>query len=139
MLISGLDFDSLAEGTTVLSVVSDLVNSIDENVKLLDCKRLRSKATNSYINKVIVSFTSVVTRDKIINKSKLFLKGKGIFINPDLTKIQMELDYKLRQEKKRLFSNLSEEDRTKFSLYIKGRTIFKYDKINKTHSEYKEI
>ena len=51
----------------------------------------------------------------------------------------MELDYKLRQEKKRLFSNLSEEDRTKFSLYIKGRTIFKYDKINKTHSEYKEI
>ena len=67
MLISGLDFDSLAEGTTVLSVVSDLVNSIDENVKLLDYKRLRSKATNSYINKVIVSFTSVVTRDKIIN------------------------------------------------------------------------
>ena len=53
----------------------------------------------------------------LINESKLLLKGKGIFINTDLTKIQIELDYKLRQEIKRLFSNLSEEDRT-ISHYI---------------------
>ena len=73
---------------------------MDDNIKLTDCKRLKNKATNQWINKVIVSFNSVANRDKIINKSKIIFKGKGIFINPDLTKLQMELEYKLRQEKK---------------------------------------
>ena len=50
----------------------------------------------------------------------------------------MELEYKLRQEKKRLINNLSEEDRNNCSFYIKGKTIFKYDKINKVHSVFKD-
>jgi len=101
VVISGLGFDSFSEGKTVQSVVSDLINSF-----LLDFKSLRSKATNRNNNKVIVSFTSLISRDEIINKYKLLLNGKGIFINSDLTKIQMELECKLRQ-KKGLFSNLS--------------------------------
>ena len=77
-------------------------------------------------------------RDKIINKSEFVLKGRGIFINPDLTQFQMEIEYKLRQEKKRLFTNLSDEDKRYCTLYIKGKSIYKYDKLNKVHSIYKE-
>jgi len=72
---------------------------------LVDCKRLKSKQYNQWINKVIVTFNSVINKDKIINKSRIALKGKGIIINPDLSKLQMELDYKLRQEKKKLIEN----------------------------------
>jgi hypothetical protein len=138
VVISGFNFDTLNDGETVLSVVTGLIQELDNNILLTDCKRLKNKTTNQWINKVIVSFSSVANRDKIINKSKLHFKGKGIFINPDLTKLQMELEYKLRQEKKRLINNLSEEDRNNCSFYIKGKTIFKYDKINKVHSVFKD-
>ena len=53
---------------------------------------MKSKAANSYINKVMVTLNSGACKDKLINKSKSVLKGKGIFINPDLTKLQMEED-----------------------------------------------
>ena len=81
------------EGVTVLSAIFDLISSIDKNINLNDCKRMKSKAANSFINKVIVTLDSVACRDKLINKSKSVLKGKGININPDLTKLQMEADY----------------------------------------------
>ena len=100
VVISGFDFDALKDGESVLSAVTGLIQAVDDNIKLTDCKRLKNKATNQWINKVIVSFNSAANRDKIINKSKIIFKGKGIFINPDLTKLQMELEYKLRQEKK---------------------------------------
>ena len=45
----------------------------------------------------------------------------------------MEIEYKLRQEKKRLFTNLSDEDKLNCTLYIKGKLIYKYDKLYKTH------
>ena len=138
VVISGFSFDTLNDRETVLSVVTGLIQELDNNILLTDCKRLKNKTTNQWINKVIVSFSSVANGDKIINKSKLHFKGKGIFINPDLTKLQMELEYKLRQEKKRLINNLSEEDRNNCSFYIKGKTIFKYDKINKVHSVFKD-
>ena len=138
VVISGFNFDTLNDGETVLSVVIGLIQELDNNILLTDCKRLKNKTTNQWIYKVIVSFSSVANRDKIINKSKSHFKGKGIFINPDLTKLQMELEYTLRQEKKRLINNLSEEDRNNCSFYIKGKTIFKYDKINKVHSVFKD-
>ena len=87
-------------GESVLSIVTGLIQEVDDSIKLIDCKRLKNKTTNKWINKVIVSFSSVANRDKIINKSKMIFKGKGIFINPDLTKLQMDLEYKMRQEKK---------------------------------------
>jgi len=59
-------------------------------------------------------------------------------INPDSTTFQTEIEYKLRQEKKRLFTNLSDGDKLNFNLYIKGKSIYKYDKLNKVHSIYKE-
>jgi len=106
-----IDFNSLQEGVTVLSAVSDLISSIDENIKLNYCKRMKGKATNSYINKVIVTLNSVACRDKLINKSKSVLKRKGININPDLPKLLMKADYKLRQEKNRLISNMTVDEK----------------------------
>ena len=50
----------------------------------------------------------------------------------------MEIEYKLRQENKRLFTNSSDKDQLNCSLYIKGESIYKYDKLNKVHSIYKE-
>jgi len=120
VFISGIDFSSLQEGESVLSAVSDLISSIDENIKLSDCKRMKSKAANSYINKAIVTLNSVACKDKLINKSKSVLKGKGIYINPDLTKLQME-DYKLRQEKYRLISNMTVDEKTISQFTSKGK------------------
>ena len=92
VVISGFDFDSLRYGKSVLSIVTGSIQEVDDSIKLIDCKRLKNKTTNKWINKVIVSFSSVTNRDKIINKSKIIFKGKGIFINPDLTKLQMDLE-----------------------------------------------
>ena len=50
----------------------------------------------------------------------MIFKGKGIFINPDLTKLQMDLEYKMRQEK-RLVANLSEMIKIIYLYVLKGK------------------
>jgi len=47
-------------------------------------------------------------------------KGKGTCINPDLTKLQMEADYKLRQENNRLISNMTVDEKTISQFTSKG-------------------
>ena len=45
----------------------------------------------------------------------MIFKGKEIFINPDLSKLQMDLESKMRQEK-RLIAKLSEDDKNNISI-----------------------
>jgi len=51
----------------------------------------------------------------------------------------MKPDYQLRQEQKRQIENLSDDKIINISIYIKGETIFKYNKIDKVHIVFKEI
>ena len=67
VFISGIDLDSLKEGESVSSIITNLIDSVDESATIVDCKRLKSKDTNKYINKVIVTFNNTLLRDKINN------------------------------------------------------------------------
>ena len=75
VVISGIDLDSLKEGESVLSIITNQIDSVDESATIVDCKRLID--TNKYINKVIDTFNNTLLRDKIINKSKFVLKWRS--------------------------------------------------------------
>jgi len=60
----------MKENSIVLSIIAYLMDSVDESATIVDCKRLKNKDTNKYINKVIVTFNNLLLRDKIINKYK---------------------------------------------------------------------
>ena len=74
VVISGFGFDALKDGESVLSAVTGLIQAMDDNIKLTDCKRLKNKATNQWINKVIVSFNSVLIEIKLLINLKSSLK-----------------------------------------------------------------
>ena len=46
----------------------------------------------------MVTLSTKIMRDNIVNKSKNVLMGKYICINNDLTKLEMETEYEMRQE-----------------------------------------
>ena len=105
VIITGLDPDNLDVGTILQSKVYSLIALINKDVDIINSVKLFSKKENKFTNKVVVTLSLKEARDNIIKLSKNILKGKSIFINPDLTPMEMEVEYKLRQEKKYYFLN----------------------------------
>ena len=133
VIISGLEPDILDEGSTLQSKVYGLISMIDNKAVIINSVKLFSKKENKFTNKVVVTFSSKDVRDNIIKLSKNILNGKSIFINADLTPMEMEIEYKLRQEKNILISNLSDDEKTIKSYYIRNSSIFCFNNIKKKH------
>jgi hypothetical protein len=106
---------------------------IDNKAVIINSVKLFSKKENKFTNKVVVTFSSKDVRDHIIKLSKSILKGKSIFINADLTPMEMEIEYKIRQEKNVLISNLSDDEKTIKSYHIRNSSIFSFNNISKKH------
>lgn len=81
----------------------------------------------------MVTLSSKSSRDNVVSKSKSVLRGKNIFVNKDLTQLEMQAEYDLRQEKRMLINALEVDDKEKLSFYIKDKTIWVYDKVTKVH------
>ena len=68
-------------------------------------------------------------RNEIVKIIKPQLKGKykneGVFINTDKTANELQIDYGLRQELKKLKSNVPAVDQGKFYFYIHDKSIYK--------------
>jgi hypothetical protein len=139
VIITGLDLDNLEMGDTIQSKVNDLLSTISEDFEIINSVQLFSKRDNKLTNKVVVTLPSKEIRDNLIKLSKPILRGQSIFINPDLTSMEMEVEYKLRQEKKKLFSLLPDDEKEIKSYYIRNNSIFMYHKITKKHELVKAI
>jgi hypothetical protein len=129
IIITGLTFDNLTDSKPPVDVVNDLLLSIDASASIIDF--IRFKKDNNFINKVMVTLSSKSSRDNVVSKSKSVLRGKNIFVNKDLTQLEMQAEYDLRQEKRMLISALEVDDKEKLSFYIKDKTIWVYDKVTK--------
>ena len=81
------------------------------------------------VDKVVIGVGSVIMRDKILGVVKPRLKGeykkKGIFIDTDKTANELKIDYGLRQELKKLKSNVPVVDQGKYYFYIHDKCIYK--------------
>jgi len=95
-------------------IVKNVLKELDTDVDLETIKinRFKSKNQNEKAPVQIV-FENEEDKFKVLKASKK-LKDKGnypnIYINPDLTKHEMEITKKLNQERKDLNNNLSHED-----------------------------
>jgi hypothetical protein len=139
IIITGIEPDNLTEGTTLETKVYELIAMIDTNAEISNTFRLFSKKDKKFTDKVVVTLSSKETRDGIIKLSKSILKGRSIFINPDLTPMEMEVEFKLRQEKKVLSSKLSDDEKLITSYYIRNSSIFSYNNVSKKHELVKSV
>ena len=115
IIITGLTLYNLTDSKPPVDVVNDLLLSIDASASIIDF--IRFKKDNNFINKVMVTLSSKSSRDNVVSKSKSVLRGKNIFVNKDLTQLEMQAEYDLRQEKRMLISALGQRQRKVIVLY----------------------
>ena len=96
VIISGLEVDHIndKDNDNLKDFITDFVHNMDNTVAIESCAKLFSKRENKYTTKVLVTLKSKEERDNFLISSKRSLKGKNIFVNPDLTQVEMELEYK---------------------------------------------
>jgi hypothetical protein len=59
----------------------------------------------------MVTMSTNIMRDTIVSKSKHILRGQNIYINNDLTKLERQAEYELREEKLNQINKLEGDDK----------------------------
>ena len=73
-------------------------------------------------------------RDIFVAKSRNIVRGQNIYINKDLTKLKMQAESELREEKRNQINKLEGDDKNKYSFYIRNKSLWGFDKAAKVHS-----
>ena len=132
IIITGVNLDNLQDGKSPLDIVTELLQSIDASATFTEF--IRFKKDKNYINKAMVTMSTKIMRDTIVSKSKHILRGQNIYINNDLTKLEMQAEYELREEKRNQINKLEGDDKNKYSFYIRNKSLWVFDKVEKVHS-----
>lgn len=109
--------------------VSEIFSFIEKSdVKPVYSRRLRSK-DSSKPGPILVELTDVSVRNPVLLAAKK-LRGsedhKLVYISPDLTEAERQLDYKLRQERNKLNASLTAD--SPFRYGIRGNQIQRFKK-----------
>ena len=88
--------------------MTELLQSIDASATFTEFRRF--KKDKNYINKAMVPLSTKLMRDTIVAKSRNILRGQNIYINKDLTKLEIQAEYQLREEKGYQINKLEGDD-----------------------------
>ena len=125
IVISGMSFSSANKECNHHSIIDSFlkVNNINEDFSI--SKKLYNKSKPGILNMVIIRVASVLLRDKILVDIKPRLKDKNIYFNVDKTPLELQIEYQLRQDMRKLIQGLSDIEKDQIHYYIKNKKIYK--------------
>ena len=133
IVISGLPFNNVTKECNHHSIIDSFLKDNNINVDFSINKKIYNKSKSGIINMVIIRVASAVLRDKILLDIKPRLKNKKIFFNVDKTPLELQIEYQLRQDMRKLILGLSDTDKNIIHYYIKNQKIYKVVKGSSSH------